>query len=116
MPAGIRQVFLDRVENVIRRQLKGIGDGADEAARFAQQVHPARSTTIRYPVENTLSGSRSKVDPSALVKLYHDLDVIHYAMTLAQRRVADHVADAGLPKPRAIVTTSSSSSGVRDPA
>lgn len=65
MPTGLHEVFIDGVEDVIRSQLKAIRNGSDKAACFAQNVHPARSTTIYFPVDGTVSGRKSKYEPDA---------------------------------------------------
>jgi hypothetical protein len=65
MPTGVHEVFIDGVEDVIRSQLKAIRGGSDKAARFAQKVHPARSTAIYFPVDGSAPSEKSKHEPDA---------------------------------------------------
>jgi len=66
MPTLLHHVFIDGVEDLIRSQLKAIRGGSDKAARFAQKVRTARSTTICFPVDGSAPSKRSsKYDPDA---------------------------------------------------
>jgi len=58
-------LFIARVEDDIYTQLKSIRDGSDDAAAFAQQIHPARSTEIYFPIDDGPPGARSKHEPDA---------------------------------------------------
>ncbi|KAF2787057.1 hypothetical protein K505DRAFT_288605 [Melanomma pulvis-pyrius CBS 109.77] len=68
MPTGVHEVFIDRVEDEIRSQLKAIRSGTGRKAQFAQKVQPARSTEIRFPT--SASSSKSKYEPDA--SFWHD--------------------------------------------
>lgn len=63
MPTGIHERFIDAVEDDVRSQLKAIRNGSGKKAEFAQKLHPARSTEIRFDA-STLS-SKSKYEPDA---------------------------------------------------
>jgi hypothetical protein len=65
MPTGVHELFIDRVEDAIRSQLKTIRGGSGNAARFAHKVRPARSTMIHFPVEDSSSNAESKHEPDA---------------------------------------------------
>lgn len=65
MPTDVHELFLDRVEDAIRSQLKDIRSGSSKAAYFARKVRPARSSTICFPVENAISNANSKYEPDA---------------------------------------------------
>ena len=68
MPTRVHELFIDRVEDAIRSQLKAIRGGSDNAARFAQKVWPNRSTVIEFPVEDGPTSRKSKYDAS----FWHD--------------------------------------------
>jgi hypothetical protein len=63
MPTGIHELFIDKLEDDIRSQLKAIRGGSDRKAQFAQKVQPARSTELRFPA--SASSSKSKYEPDA---------------------------------------------------
>jgi hypothetical protein len=65
MPTGLHEIFIDRVEDAIRSQLKAVRKGSGQAARFAQKVFPARSTEIFLPVDENPSRMKSKYEPDA---------------------------------------------------
>lgn len=62
-PTGVHELFIDRVEDEIRSQLKAIRSGSDRKARFAQKVQPARPTEILFAA--SASSSKSKYEPDA---------------------------------------------------
>ena len=70
MPTGVHEIFIDRVEDAIRRQLRVIRSGSDRAAIFAQKVWPTRSTEINFPVDDAPPGTQSKHEPDAT--FWHD--------------------------------------------
>ncbi|KAJ4329603.1 hypothetical protein N0V87_010723 [Didymella glomerata] len=63
MPTATHELFIDKLEDEIRSQLKGIRGGSDKNARFAQKVQPARSTELRFSA--SASSSKSKYEPDA---------------------------------------------------
>jgi hypothetical protein len=64
MPTAIHELFIDKLEDEIRSQLKAIRCGTDRRkARFAEKVQPARSTEICFPA--SVSCSKSKYEPDA---------------------------------------------------
>lgn len=63
MPSEIHEHFIAGVEDAIHCQLKTIRGGSGNAARFADKVRIARSTTIYFPVENSPSNAKSKHEP-----------------------------------------------------
>jgi hypothetical protein len=65
MPTGVHELFIDRVEDAIRSQLKAIRKGSDKAALFAQKVRAARSTEIYFPVDGASLTKKSKHEPDA---------------------------------------------------
>jgi hypothetical protein len=70
MPTGVRELFVDGVEDAIRSQLKEIRSGSDRAALFAQKVRPARATEISFPIDNCSSNVKSKYEPDS--SFWHD--------------------------------------------
>lgn len=58
MPTHVHELFIGKIEDDIRSQLKTIRDGSDSAALFAQKIIPIRSTTITFPLS-----TKSKHDP-----------------------------------------------------
>ncbi|ORX95175.1 hypothetical protein BCR34DRAFT_579473 [Clohesyomyces aquaticus] len=70
MPSGIHETFLARVEDAIYSQLKLIREGSNSAAIFAHKVHPARSTEIRFPVDDAPPNTESKHEPDS--SFWHD--------------------------------------------
>ncbi|KAF2105498.1 hypothetical protein BDV96DRAFT_509271 [Lophiotrema nucula] len=65
MPTAVHQLFIARVEDAIFSQLKLIREGSDDAAAFAQKVHPIRSTDLYFPVDGAPLGTESKHVPDA---------------------------------------------------
>ena len=65
MPTAIHELFIARVEDAIHTQLKLIGDESSRAANFARKIHPARSTEIRFPVDDASRGTQTKHEPDA---------------------------------------------------
>ena len=65
MPTGLHELFIDRVEDTIRCQLRAIGRGSGRPAIFAEKVRPARSTRIFFPVDNAPPNTKSKHEPDA---------------------------------------------------
>ena len=65
MLTAIHELFIARVVDALYTQLKSIRDGLDNAAAFAQQVHPARSTEIYFPIDDGSPDARSKHEPDA---------------------------------------------------
>jgi hypothetical protein len=63
MPTAIHELFIEGVENGIRRQLEAISNGSDKKARFAQEVQATRSTEIHFAA--TASSSKSRYEPDA---------------------------------------------------
>lgn len=63
MPTGVHELFIDKVEDDIRSQLKAIRNGSDRKALFAQKVQPARSTEICFAASALCS--KSKYEPDA---------------------------------------------------
>lgn len=70
MPTAVHELFIARVEDAIHSQLKSIREGPGSAAHFAQKVHPARSTEIYFPVDDTPPSIKSKHEPDA--SFWHD--------------------------------------------
>ncbi|KAH8695787.1 hypothetical protein GQ44DRAFT_779736 [Phaeosphaeriaceae sp. PMI808] len=70
MPTPIHELFIDRVEDTIRDQLKAIRSGSDRAAIFAKKVQVARSTEIFLPSDSAPSITRSKHEPDTC--FWHD--------------------------------------------
>jgi hypothetical protein len=62
-PTGVHKLFIDKVEDAIRCQLKAIRNGSGGKAQFAQKVQPARSTEIEF--STGASSSKSKYEPDA---------------------------------------------------
>jgi hypothetical protein len=69
MPTAVHEIFLDRVVDAIRTQLKQLCDGSSRAALFAQKVHPRGSAIIHFPNDDP-SSTTSKHEPDA--SFYHD--------------------------------------------
>ncbi|KAI9853397.1 MAG: hypothetical protein M1813_002235 [Trichoglossum hirsutum] len=65
MPTAVHELLIDGVEDAIRCELKTIRSGSDKAALFAQQVSPARSTIIYFPVDDAPPTTVSKHEPDA---------------------------------------------------
>ncbi|KAI9759545.1 MAG: hypothetical protein M1840_003257 [Geoglossum simile] len=65
MPTAVHELLIDGVEDAIRCELKTIRGGSDKAALFAQQVSPARSTIIYFPVDDAPPTTESKHEPDA---------------------------------------------------
>lgn len=65
MPTSIHETFIASVEEAILEQLRLIRDGSNEAALFAQKVHPTRSSEIHFPVDGALPSTKSKHEPDA---------------------------------------------------
>lgn len=65
MRRAVNELFIARVENAIRSQLKLIGGGSGSAAIFAMKVCPARSSEIYFPVDDAPPSIKSKHDPDA---------------------------------------------------
>ena len=63
MPTEIHERFIDAVEDDIRSQLKTIQNGSGKKSEFAQKLHSARSTEIRF--DASALSSRSKYEPDA---------------------------------------------------
>ncbi|OAL53034.1 hypothetical protein IQ07DRAFT_669743 [Pyrenochaeta sp. DS3sAY3a] len=66
--SAIHQSFVGAVDDEIRRQLNTIRSGTDRKARFAQKVHPMRSSTIRFAATASAPFSKSRYDPDASFK------------------------------------------------
>lgn len=65
MPTKIHEVFLDHIEDAIRRWLKEIANESNKKGLFAANVRPTRSTTLFFPIDNTLSHTKSQYEPDA---------------------------------------------------
>jgi hypothetical protein len=65
MPTAVHELFIARVEDAIHTQLKLIREESSRAANFAGKVHPALSTKIFFPAEDSASSRRSKYEPDA---------------------------------------------------
>ena len=65
MPTAIHELFIARIEDAIHSQLKLIGEESSRAASFAKKIRPARSTEIRFPIEDCELSRRSKYEPDA---------------------------------------------------
>lgn len=65
MPTAIHELFIARIEDAIHSQLKLIGEESSRAASFARKIRPARSTEIRFPIEDCELNGRSKYEPDA---------------------------------------------------
>lgn len=70
MPTCVHELFIEGVEDAIRSRLKTIRSGTGDAARFADQVRPARSTEIYFPAENGSPNTKSKYEPDT--SFWHD--------------------------------------------
>ncbi|KAF2001250.1 hypothetical protein P154DRAFT_490637 [Amniculicola lignicola CBS 123094] len=68
MPTGVHGLFIDKVEDAIRTQLKIIRSKSGRSAQFAQKVHPARSTEINFTTSALSSKSKYEPDES----FWHD--------------------------------------------
>ena len=63
MPSAVHELFIDKVEDIIRTRMKAIRRGSDKKAQFASKVHPNRSTKISF--DASASVSKSKYEPDA---------------------------------------------------
>lgn len=70
MPTSVHELFIDSVEDAIRSRLKEIRNKSDRKALFARKVRPARSTEIRFPVDDASPSTKSKYEPDA--SFWHD--------------------------------------------
>lgn len=66
MPTAVHELFIDSFEDIIKNCLKDIREEpSSAAAKFAQKIRAARSTSIYFPVENSTTDTKSKHDPDA---------------------------------------------------
>jgi hypothetical protein len=63
MPTGIHECLVQKVEGAIWSQLAVVASGTGPAARFAQKVHPMRSTEIEFPAAEGSTSGKSKYEP-----------------------------------------------------
>lgn len=61
----LHEFFLTRVVLAIKSELQLIRNGSDKAALFAQDVGPAGSSEISFPVDDAPLSARSEHNPDA---------------------------------------------------
>ena len=95
MPTGVYKLFINGIKDTIQSQLKVICSRSNRAAFFAQKVWPAQSTEISFPVDSTLSSTKSKYKPDA--SFWHNdaqyLEIIIEVAYLQKRKRLGWLAD-----------------------
>lgn len=64
-PTAVHEIFIDRLEDAIRSQLKAFQNGSGTASHFARKVQASRCTEMNIPVDGAPHDSQSKYHPDA---------------------------------------------------